>query len=53
MFIYDVLLSQADFNSELLKIRNYRAPRDKVICILNCCKVIFGMDERYLVMTRD
>ncbi|OJD35600.1 vacuolar protein sorting-associated protein 9 [Diplodia corticola] len=27
---------------ELLKIRNYRAPRDKVICILNCCKVIFG-----------
>ncbi|KAF4537248.1 Vacuolar sorting protein 9 [Lasiodiplodia theobromae] len=27
---------------ELLKIKNYRAPRDKVICILNCCKVIFG-----------
>ncbi|KAF2709108.1 hypothetical protein K504DRAFT_468315 [Pleomassaria siparia CBS 279.74] len=27
---------------ELLKIRSYRAPRDKVICILNCCKVIFG-----------
>lgn len=27
---------------ELLKINGYRAPRDKVICILNCCKVIFG-----------
>lgn len=28
---------------ELLKIKNYRAPRDKLICILNCCKVIFGL----------
>ena len=28
--------------TELLKIKNYRAPRDKVICVLNCCKVIFG-----------
>ncbi|OKL59964.1 hypothetical protein UA08_04610 [Talaromyces atroroseus] len=28
---------------ELGKIKNYRAPRDKVICILNCCKVIFGL----------
>ncbi|KAF2204027.1 hypothetical protein GQ43DRAFT_214630 [Delitschia confertaspora ATCC 74209] len=27
---------------ELVKIKSYRAPRDKVICILNCCKVIFG-----------
>jgi len=27
---------------ELLKIKGYRAPRDKMICILNCCKVIFG-----------
>lgn len=27
---------------ELLKINTYRAPRDKVICVLNCCKVIFG-----------
>ncbi|KAH0615063.1 uncharacterized protein H6S33_000699 [Morchella sextelata] len=24
-------------------IKNYRAPRDKVICVLNCCKVIFGL----------
>ena len=28
---------------EILKIGSYRAPRDKVICILNCCKVIFGL----------
>src|SRR5579862_8524520 len=28
---------------ELLKINNYRAPRDKVICILNSSKVLFGM----------
>jgi len=28
---------------ELSKINNYRAPRDKVICILNACKVIFGL----------
>lgn len=34
-----ILLAQ----DELLKISNYRAPRDKVICILNCCKVIFGL----------
>ncbi|KAF3913027.1 hypothetical protein ABW21_db0203696 [Orbilia brochopaga] len=29
--------------AEILKINNYRAPRDKVICVLNCCKVIFGL----------
>lgn len=28
---------------EISKINNYRAPRDKVICILNACKVIFGL----------
>jgi Rab5 GDP/GTP exchange factor len=27
---------------ELLKVNSYRAPRDKVICVLNSCKVIFG-----------
>ena len=27
---------------ELLKVNHYKAPRDKLICILNCCKVIFG-----------
>ncbi|KAI1211006.1 uncharacterized protein F4807DRAFT_459236 [Annulohypoxylon truncatum] len=29
--------------SKLLKIKSYRAPRDKIICVLNCCKVIFGL----------
>ncbi|KAI9273867.1 hypothetical protein EDC94DRAFT_672518 [Helicostylum pulchrum] len=29
--------------SEILKINTYKAPRDKLICILNCCKVIFGL----------
>ncbi|KAL9579318.1 MAG: hypothetical protein Q9212_005179 [Teloschistes hypoglaucus] len=27
---------------QLLKITMYRAPRDKVVQVLNCCKVIFG-----------
>lgn len=30
-------------SDELIKISHYRAPRDKIICILNCCKVIFGL----------
>ncbi|MBW0477688.1 hypothetical protein O181_017403 [Austropuccinia psidii MF-1] len=29
--------------TELLKINSFKAPRDKMICILNCCKVIFGL----------
>lgn len=33
---------RSDVTTELLKIKTYRAPRDKVICVLNCCKVIFG-----------
>ncbi|KAK6458111.1 uncharacterized protein RJT20DRAFT_126032 [Scheffersomyces xylosifermentans] len=28
--------------AELNKINNYRAPRDKIICILNACKIIFS-----------
>ncbi|CUS14862.1 unnamed protein product [Tuber aestivum] len=28
--------------NEMTKMGSYRAPRDKVICVLNCCKVIFG-----------
>ncbi|KAK4046200.1 hypothetical protein OIV83_006275 [Microbotryomycetes sp. JL201] len=28
---------------ELRKINQYKAPRDKMICVLNCCKVIFGL----------
>ncbi|RKP22953.1 hypothetical protein SYNPS1DRAFT_19322 [Syncephalis pseudoplumigaleata] len=31
---------------ELLKMNNYRAPRDKLICILNCCIVIFSKWHR-------
>ncbi|KAL9016351.1 MAG: hypothetical protein Q9185_006297 [Variospora sp. 1 TL-2023] len=27
---------------QLLKVKLYRAPRDKIVCVLNCCKVIFG-----------
>uniref|UniRef100_A0A060T504 ARAD1C07546p n=1 Tax=Blastobotrys adeninivorans TaxID=409370 RepID=A0A060T504_BLAAD len=30
-------------SDELNKINHFRAPRDKVICVLNCCKVIFGL----------
>jgi len=29
--------------NELRKINDYKAPRDKMICILNCCKVIYNM----------
>ncbi|BGP32017.1 hypothetical protein JCM10296v2_003796 [Rhodotorula toruloides] len=28
---------------ELRKMNQYKAPRDKLICVLNCCKVIFGL----------
>jgi hypothetical protein len=31
-----------NISPELLKINHYKAPRDKLICILNSCKVIFG-----------
>ncbi|WFD34588.1 hypothetical protein MCUN1_001429 [Malassezia cuniculi] len=30
-------------SDELCKINQYKAPRDKIICILNCCKVVFGL----------
>ncbi|KAF9358426.1 hypothetical protein BGX26_001771 [Mortierella sp. AD094] len=32
--------------AELKKINGYKAPRDKVICILNCCKYIFTLIRR-------
>lgn len=38
----DLALVGPNIYTELLKIKTYRAPRDKVICVLNCCKVIFG-----------
>lgn len=28
---------------ELNKVNNFKAPRDKMICVLNSCKVIFGI----------
>ncbi|ODV95420.1 hypothetical protein PACTADRAFT_42339 [Pachysolen tannophilus NRRL Y-2460] len=28
---------------EINKLNNYKSPRDKIICVLNCCKVIFGL----------
>ncbi|SGY44678.1 BQ5605_C001g00189 [Microbotryum silenes-dioicae] len=28
---------------ELCKINSYKAPRDKLICLLNCCKILFGL----------
>ncbi|KAG0213549.1 hypothetical protein BGX31_001259 [Mortierella sp. GBA43] len=31
---------------ELTKINTFKAPRDKVICILNCCKFIFTLIRR-------
>ncbi|GMG21816.1 unnamed protein product [Ambrosiozyma monospora] len=30
-------------SSEINKINSYKSPRDKIICILNCCKIIFGL----------
>lgn len=36
------ILRSQRMSAELLKINHYKAPRDKMICILNCCKVIFG-----------
>ena len=38
-----VALNRLPFFTELVKINHYKAPRDKLICILNCCKVIFGL----------
>lgn len=29
-------------SNEIRKVNDYKAPRDKIICILNCCKIIFS-----------
>ena len=29
-----------DAQTELIKMDSYKAPRDKMICVLNCCKII-------------
>lgn len=28
---------------ELNKINRFKSPRDKILCILNCCKVVYGL----------
>jgi hypothetical protein len=44
--VYHCLRASARFDhtykSEMNKIDHYKAPRDKLICVLNSCKVIFG-----------
>lgn len=32
---------------ELNKINNFKAPRDKMVCILNSCKIIFGFMKHF------
>lgn len=39
---FRLLTRKTNGSQEILKIKTYRAPRDKIICVLNCCKVIFG-----------
>jgi hypothetical protein len=38
--------------AELLKVNQYKAPRDKLITILNCCKVIYGL-MRHVSAAKD
>lgn len=38
---------------ELVKINQYKAPRDKLICVLNSCKVIFGGLDLVSLATND
>ena len=28
--------------TELAKMDNFKAPRDKIVCVLNCCKLVMG-----------
>ncbi|ORY01719.1 hypothetical protein K493DRAFT_334882 [Basidiobolus meristosporus CBS 931.73] len=35
--------TNSTMNLELLKMNHYKAPRDKLICILNCCIIIFDI----------
>lgn len=32
----------ATANEQLLKMDQFKAPRDKLICILNCCKILYS-----------
>lgn len=38
---------------ELGKMNQYKAPRDKLICVLNCCKVIFGELSRASLVVHE
>ena len=40
---YNFLLLMQLAQKELQKINMYKAPRDKLVCILNCCKVISNL----------
>ena len=40
---YTFLLLMQLAQKELQKINRYKAPRDKLVCILNCCKVISNL----------
>ncbi|KAL8199850.1 hypothetical protein R6Q57_013418 [Mikania cordata] len=41
--VYQNETSWLPAQKELLKINTYKAPRDKLACILNCCKVISNL----------
>ncbi len=38
---------------ELQKINTYKAPRDKLVCILNCCRVINNLLLNVSLATND
>lgn len=39
--------------NEIIKINKYKSPRDKIICILNCCKVIFALIRQDLKLEEN
>ncbi|GMM29842.1 guanine nucleotide exchange factor [Martiniozyma asiatica (nom. inval.)] len=40
-------------SDELLKINNYKSPRDKIICILNSSKLIYGLIRKHTEENAD
>lgn len=38
---------------ELQKINTYKAPRDKLVCILNCCRVINNLLLNVSIASKD
>lgn len=51
--IFLLLLSFQLAQKELQKINMYKAPRDKLVCILNCCKVINNLLLNASVASND